>query len=122
MAAKPKAAPRGEPDDLRKRLDKVLEEVVDDATLREAVSLAMQATKKAWGTCPKCAKQVQVDVSDAKAVVGALEILSNQAKGRPGVDEVGKGETIVFKRVIYLDRCAACPEGDGERDKGELIH
>jgi hypothetical protein len=62
---------------------------------------ALAITKKAWGTCPGCKKQVQVDITDAKAVIGALSDLVTKIADVPKEEDTG--EKITFERVIYME-------------------
>lgn len=92
--------------DLRGRLDKILESVLDDELLREVVMMNLATTKKVWvdSDCKHCRKRqrFQVDVPDAKATASALELLANQAKGRPDVAQQEDQERIVFQRLVHL--------------------
>ena len=87
--------------DPRNRLDAALRELVTDDAIREVVSEALSATKKARGWCGTCQKQVWVDIPDSKATVQALEILLNQAKGRPDVAHQESQERIMFVREVH---------------------
>ena len=73
------------PEQLKKLLDEILE-----------------AKKGARGWCPNCKKAVQVEIADAKAVVGAMSDLANQGFGRPGETQGSDEEKIQFERVVYL--------------------
>lgn len=56
-------------------------------------------TKHGRGWCPKCKGAVQVEVPDARGVVGAMTDLANQAWGRPG--EQSKSDSgITFIRTV----------------------
>lgn len=74
--------------------------MTDDA-VREVVTTALTSTKRARGWCGECNKQVWVEIPDSKATVQALEILLNQAKGRPDVAHQEAQERIVFVREVH---------------------
>lgn len=92
--------------DVRGLLDKALGESVDDAVLKEIIAAALEAKKKPWAeiTCKHCRKvgKYQVEINDAAAVMKALEIMMNQAKGRPDVAQQEESERIVFQRVVHF--------------------
>jgi hypothetical protein len=71
---------------------------------------ALAITKKAWGTCPGCKKQVQVDITDAKAVIGALSDLVTKIADVPKEEDTG--EKITFERVIYMESPDEASEGE----------
>ena len=56
--------------------------------------------KGARGWCPSCKKHVQVEISDAKAVVSAMTDLLSQAYGRPKEQErneqPGHGRSVLW--------------------------
>ena len=89
-------------DDVRKALDKSLDALGLDDTISELVKASLSVTKKARGWCPSCKKQVWVEIEDAKAAVQALEILLNQAKGRPQQAEGDSSEKITLVRREYV--------------------
>lgn len=92
-----------ESEDLRRRIDVALEEVVTDELLRAHIAASFEAKKGARGWCPGCGKAVQVEINDVKATVAALETLANQAKGRPDVAAREEADRIVFKRLVKLE-------------------
>jgi hypothetical protein len=62
------------------------------------------ATKKAWGTCPRCSCRVEVEVPDTHGAVKALEALVNQGYGRPQPETAdGEGGITVIRRIIVPD-------------------
>lgn len=89
-------------DDLRQRLDGVLEKLVDDETIRLVVATALEAKKQARGWCPNCRKAVMVEIDDSKAAISAITELANQAKGRPDVANHEDQERIVFNRLVKM--------------------
>jgi hypothetical protein len=84
----------------------ILEDSIDalglDDTLNKLVKASLAVTKKARGWCPACKKQVWVEIEDAKAAVQALEILLNQAKGRPQQADSDNDEKITLVRREYV--------------------
>src|SRR5262245_35615936 len=59
------------------------------------------ATKKAWGTCPKCQSRVEVEVPDTQGAVKAVEALINQGYGRPQPETAeGTGGITVIRRIV----------------------
>ncbi len=89
-------------DDVRKALDKALDALALDETISDLVKAALSVTKKARGWCPACKKQVWVEIEDAKSAVQALEILANQAKGRPQQADSENDEKITLVRREYV--------------------
>ena len=77
---------------------------LDEFLTKEQVTLLMdevlKMTKTAWCSCPSCKKRVQVEVPDAKAVVGALGELLTQAKGRPSAVQQDIG--LVVNRQVFV--------------------
>lgn len=69
----------------------------DQLTLLMEEILAIKKGARGW--CPNCNKAVMVEVSDAKAVAGAIKDLSAEAWGRPSDDKV-EAEGITFTRVV----------------------
>lgn len=73
-------------DDLRDRLARFLDDQADDS-LQDLVEAVFSATKDDWVTiaCKDCGKhqRVPVPVPDVVARAKALDLLTNQAKGKP---------------------------------------
>jgi len=57
-------------------------------------------SKRVWLSCPSCKKKSQVDIPDAKAVVGALADIVTKIADLPSVQE--SGERIVFQRLVEM--------------------
>lgn len=99
--------------DVRALLDRALGESINDVALREIIAASLEAKKKPWAeiTCKHCRKvgKYQVEINDVAAVVKALEVLMNQAKGRPDVAQQGEQDRIVFERVVYMDDVEGSP-------------
>ena len=94
-------------DNLRPRLNKVLEEIVDNELLRILVVDNLSAVKHVRHTitCKHCKRDgiYNLEIPDAKASMQALEILMNQTKGRPDVAKQESAEKITFVRTVHLD-------------------
>lgn len=88
--------------DLRADIAAALEGWLTPEQLKTLLDEILAVKKGARGWCPNCRKQVQVEIADAKAVVGAMADLANQGFGRPGEQQSGEDERVVFERVVYL--------------------
>lgn len=99
--------PAVEPDDAPERKDArgLIADALDDFLDADQIKLLMdevlKMTKNAWTSCPSCKKRVQVEIPDAKAVVGALSELLTQAKGSPKQQQVDLG-LVVNRQVIVV--------------------
>lgn len=88
--------------DLRGDIAAALDGWLTPEQLQVLLDEILAVKKGARGWCPKCRKQVQVEIPDAKAVVSAMADLANQGFGRPKESGVTDQEKIVFERVVYL--------------------
>lgn len=86
----------------RPRIKKALEDRLTDEQLKIIMDEVLQMTKKARGWCPSCKKHVNVEIADAKAVVGALSDLLIQAEGRPK-EAQEDGERITLVRQVFFN-------------------
>ena len=59
-------------------------------------------TKQARGWCKTCGKAVPVEISDARAVAGALTDLANQAWGRPSEVVKADADLVVNRSVVMV--------------------
>lgn len=88
--------------DLRADIAAALEGWLTPDQLSKLLNEILKIEKGARGWCPGCKKQVQVQIPDAKAVVGALADLANQGFGRPKEASQAESEKIVFERVMWM--------------------
>lgn len=65
---------------------------------------ALAITKLAWGSCRECKHKVQVEIPDAKAVIGAISDLVTKIADLPSGSV--EGERVVFQRLVEF------PEGE----------
>lgn len=86
--------------DARTLLGEQLDDFLNEEQLRLLLDEVLKITKSAWGNCPSCKKRVQVEIPDAKSVVGAMGDLLTQAKGRPGGETVDAG--LVVNRQVFV--------------------
>ena len=86
--------------DARALLEAELDAFLTPEQIRLLVDEVLKITKTAWVNCVNCKKRVQVEVPDAKAVVGAMGDLLTQAKGRP--DAVRTDAGLVVNRTVYV--------------------
>jgi len=86
--------------DARSLLGEQLDAFLTPEQLRLLLDEVLKITKSAWGSCPSCKKRVQIEIPDAKAVVGAMGDLLTQAKGRPGGEQVDSG--LVVNRQVFV--------------------
>lgn len=90
----------GERRDARSLIGEALDEFLEPEQIRLLMDEVLKMTKSAWSNCPSCKKRVQVEVADAKAVVGALSELLTQAKGSPSKQQVDTG--VVINRQVFV--------------------
>jgi hypothetical protein len=88
--------------DLRADIAAALDGWLTPEQLKVLLDEILAIKKGARGWCPGCKKAVMVEISDAKAVVGAMADLANQGFGRPGETVDAESERISFERVVYL--------------------
>jgi hypothetical protein len=100
MARKRTAPPAQPAGDARAQINQALENLIEPEQLKTLLDEVLKITKSGRGWCPKCKHAVFVEVPDAKAVVGAMGELLNQAKGRP--TETKQVTEIVVERNVYL--------------------
>jgi hypothetical protein len=86
--------------DARSLIGDALDEFLDPEQVRLLMDEVLKMTKSAWTSCPHCKKRVQVEVPDAKAVVGALSDLLTQAKGSPTKQQADTG--LVINRQVFV--------------------
>ena len=86
--------------DARALLGEQLDKFLTEEQLKVLLDEVLRITKQARGWCGSCKKQVQVEIPDAKAVVGAMGDLLTQAKGRPGGEQVDAG--LVVNRQVFV--------------------
>lgn len=98
--------PTVEPDEAPERKDArgligdALDAYLDPDQVKLLMDEVLKMTKSAWTNCPSCKKRVQVEIPDAKAVVGALSDLLTQAKGSPTKQQVDVG--LVVNRQVFV--------------------
>jgi hypothetical protein len=66
----------------------------------DALSNALQTTKRVWTHCPECRKKIEVAIPDARESVNAAKVLMEQAEGRPGVADGERQETLSVERSM----------------------
>lgn len=86
--------------DSRDLLSEALDAFLTQEQLRALIDDVLQIRKKAWVSCTHCKKKNEVEIPDAKAVVGAMSDLMVQAKGRPDGKQVESG--LVVNRSVYV--------------------
>lgn len=90
--------------DARGHLERALDDFLTPEQLRVLIDEVLKVTKRvsAVCTCKHCSKKstVMVEVTDAKAVAGAIGDLLTQAKGRPG--ESREDASVTVNRKVYL--------------------
>lgn len=87
--------------DVRSEIGKALEGKFTPEQTELLLNEVLAITKQVWVSCPACKKKSLVEVPDAKAVVGALTDLSNQAWGRP--NDTVQDEQVAFTREVRFD-------------------
>jgi hypothetical protein len=87
---------------LREDIAAALDGWLTPEQLKSLLDEVLAVKKQARGWCKKCGGQVQVEIPDAKGVVGAMADLANQGFGRPGERSGSGDDRIVFERVVYL--------------------
>ena len=100
--------------DTRSQIGDALSGKLTPEQLETLVDDVLASTKNAWAdiNCKHCGRggRYQVEIKDASAATRGLEILSNQAWGRPQDDKV-EAEGIVFKRTVVYDGVEVEPAG-----------
>lgn len=86
----------------RDEIGKALEGALTPEQLKLLMDEVLAIKKGARGWCGTCKKQVLVEISDAKAVTGALTDLMTQSWGRP--QEQKTERSIVVNREVILVR------------------
>ena len=85
----------------REDIAAALESKLSPEQLTALMDEVLVARKGARGWCPSCKKHVQVEISDAKAVVSAMTDLLSQAYGRPKEQEKSEGGIVVNRTVVF---------------------
>lgn len=62
---------------------------------------ALIARKKVPEWCPNCKKRIFVEILDTKNALLALEMITNQGKGRPDVAQMVETDRVVFIREVH---------------------
>lgn len=87
--------------DARKRIDRQLEGLLTDQRLQEILDEALQIKKKGWAdfSCKKCGarQRQQAEIMDTVGVTRVMDIMLNQAKGRPSEEKPDAGVSVLYR-------------------------
>jgi hypothetical protein len=77
--------------------------------LDRMLEAAFQVTKRAWGSCSNCRKQVQVEVGDARAVIASVTDLLEAGFGKPQAAPADRTLTVNRQVLIVCEEGHECP-------------
>lgn len=84
----------------REAAREVLNRFLTEEQLQGLFDEILVTTKKVWVSCPSCKKKSQVDIPDAKGVVGGIADIVTKIADLPTVAE--SGERITFQRLVEM--------------------
>ena len=112
----------GEGGSPREQVARALSGFLTADQLEKLIDEALAIRKSAWGRCKECAKSVQIEVLDAKAVIGATTDLLTSAFGPPQVKQADRALTINRTIEYVCEDGHPCPtcEAAGKRSHAGL--